>query len=62
MNFVRQTSQNISTSIYIYLEEWKHQKNHESKPWRISVPSPKSRKYLYAKIVAYTVSPLTPRL
>ena len=26
------------------------------KPSRISFPSPKSRKYLYAKIMAYTVS------
>ena len=33
----------------------KTSKNREIKPSRISAPSPKPQKYLYAKIMAYTV-------
>ena len=32
-----------------------YQENCEIKPSRISAPGPKSRKYLYVKIMAYTV-------
>ena len=35
--------------------ECKHEQNCQIKPSRISVPSPKSQKYLYAKIMPYTV-------
>ena len=34
---------------------WKHQKNCKINPSRISAPSPKSWKYLYVKIMVYTV-------
>ena len=34
----------------------KTSQNRESKPSRISAPSPKPRKYLYEKIMAYTVT------
>ena len=37
------------------LRVMKTSENRESKPSRISEPSPKPRKYLYAKIMAYTV-------
>ena len=41
-------------SIYMYSN--KHiRKTCEINPSRISAPSPKPRKYLYAKIMAYTV-------
>ena len=33
----------------------KTSENHEIKPSLISAPSPKPRKYMYAKIMAYTV-------
>ena len=33
----------------------KTSQSHEIKPSRINQPSPKSRKYLYAKYMAYTV-------
>ena len=46
----------ISTSIYVYRYiVMKTSEYREIKPSRICAPSPKPRKYLYAKIMLYTV-------
>ena len=53
--FASQSSENFHFNIWLFIV-MKTSENRKIKPSQISPPIPKSRKYLYAKYMAYTVN------